>query len=197
MVEPAATSPAATRPHATTITLVFAVCGLSGLSFLLARQNRDLKAQIARLTPPPVTLPAGTPLAPLALIDAAGVAKSLDLASDRATLVIAVGMGCGYCVQTAPQYREALAAASADRLRVVWVLLDATKPEDLAHEAATLGEPSLVFARDARTTWLRQINITPSAVLIDKAGHVIKAWPGVLDDESLRDLRLALIDAAG
>jgi len=185
-------------PSGTTIALVIAVCGLAALCVLLARQNRDLKARLAAAqTATPPALPPGTEVEPLTLVDAAGAERKLAFPAARATLLLAVGTGCGYCVETAPIYRDAIAQIESGKVDVVWTLLDASEPAHLAHEAELLGGVGLVFARGARQTWLRRINITPSAILINRDGRVIRMWPGTLSETDARELRLALIDAAG
>ena len=175
--------------------LVVAMLGLAALCVLLALQNRDLKAKLAAAAPP-AAIPKGMTTGNLTLVDSKGIVTPLVFPSERPTLVFCVGLGCGYCKDTAPEYHTIAAGAPDDAIRTVWLLLDATEPAQLLTEAEELKAPNLCFAQDARSTWLRQVNITPSAVLLARDGSVIKMWPGTLGDAEIRDMHLSLIEAS-
>ncbi len=176
--------------------LIVAMLGLAALCVLLARQNQDLKAKLAAAMPAP-GMEKGTSTGGLTLIDSKGVVTPLSFPSERPTLVLVVGLGCGYCKDTAPDYHTIVAGAPDDAIRSVWLLLDATEPAQLIKEAEELKAPNLCFAQDARSTWLRQVRITPSAVLLARDGTVLKVWSGTLGDADVREMNLALIEAAG
>jgi len=164
--------------------LAVASLGLCVLVTLLAKQNRELKTELVRVTVPPApdTLSVGKVMRPLDLIARDGAAFSLKFGSGQpATLVLVVSGGCGHCEKMLPLYDEVIAKVNNLKLRVVAIQTDAKKPADLEPIPATL---TAYLPAEGGKSWLKELNVVPAAFLVDQAGVITHEWLGeILDSD--------------
>lgn len=175
--------------------LAVASLGLCVLVTMLAKQNRELKAELARATVPPApdSLSVGQKMKPLELVARDGAAFPLKFGPDQpATLVLVVSGDCGHCEKMLPFYDEVLAKVNNAKLRVVAIQTDAKKPADLEPMPATI---TAYLPVEGRKTWLREVPVVPAAFLVDKAGTITHEWLGEVLDEDRDTFMFPLIGA--
>ena len=175
--------------------LAVASLGLCVLVTLLATQNRELKAELARVTVPPApeSLRVGTVMKPLELVARDGAAFPLRFGSGQAaTLVLVVSGDCGHCEKMLPIYDEVVVRVSNPKLRVVAIQLDAKNPADLEPTPATL--PAYMPVEGGKT-WLRDLPVVPAAFVVDRAGVITHEWLGEIPDADRDGILFALIGA--
>lgn len=177
--------------------------GLGVMVLLLAQQNAALRAELADRDRAVAALAAqgglkeGDRVDALRVFDSSG--QEALLAFDEghaATLLFLVSAGCGACDVVLPLWDVMLAEGFAG-VRVVGVDAGARTPQTLgAYSArfATLGTAA------ADIGWLREIPLTPSAVVIGPGGRVLGAWYGARSSSRTGEIRAVLdaaVDAAG
>ncbi len=186
-------------PRLFTTFLILSVVTLGVLSFLLARNNRQLKLQITAaqqaLTREQTkdSLAVGESVGPLTLVDTTGTERVATLSGERSTLLFMVSGHCPYCDETLPVWDRLLRRTDArtnTALSILCIQIDARAPEELKQLPDTL---SPTFAKNEGATWLHRIPISPGAVLIDRAGIVRKTWFGVPSQRDEREIETALL----
>lgn len=175
--------------------LAVASLGLCVLVTLLAQQNRELKAELSRVSVPraPDSLAVGKSLTPVELLARDGSPFALSFGPGQpATLVLVVSGGCPHCEKMLPFYDEVLAKVNNAKLRVVAIQTDAKKPADLEPMPATL---TAYVPVEGRKSWLRDVPVVPAAFLVDKAGTITHEWLGEVLDEDRDKFMFPLIGA--
>lgn len=96
----------------------------------------------------------------------------------KQTLVLVLSTDCEYCTASAPFYRR-LAAETADKTGLV--VITAQSPKETREYLDRLG----ISVNDVRQVVPSSIEVkaTPSLVLIDSQGIVIRSWQGQLPPE--------------
>lgn len=186
--------------------LVVATVALSVLVVLLARQNRELKAQLAAQaaapepTPVPSWLSPGQELPALPGIDQAGAPATLTFGGDApASLALVISGSCGHCEAAMKVWGRQLDRVSNTKLRIVCIQIDAPSPQYFQK----LDHPWPMFgAALDKPVWTRQLPIIPVAVLLDARGKITHTWLGDMDPKQEEEFMFALIgagvgDAAG
>jgi len=104
--------------------------------------------------------------------------------SDQKTLVLALSTQCHFCAESTPFYRELTRKAFAKRDRVLAVL-----PQPVA-ESRTYLDQNGVLASEIRQDSLDRIQVsgTPTLVLADKDGKILKVWVGKLPRDQENDV---------
>lgn len=97
--------------------------------------------------------------------------------SDR-TLVMALSTECHFCTESAPFYQRLLPAASASKVPVVVVFPQAQEEarDYLTSHNLPLGDVAVEQATLGRI----QISGTPTLMVVDRKGVILRAWAGKL-----------------
>lgn len=179
--------------------LVVATVALSVLVVLLARQNRELKTQLAAQvaapepTPVPSWLWAGQELPALPGIDQAGAPATLTFGGDApASLALVISGSCGHCEAAMKAWGRQIERVSNSKLRIVCIQIDAPSPkyfQKLEHNWPMFGA-----ALDT-PVWTRQLPIIPVAILLDARGKITHTWLGEMDPKQEEEFMFALIGA--
>lgn len=113
--------------------------------------------------------------------------------SDR-TLVLALRKGCRYCEESMAFYRQLVGMQRAGQFKADIV---AVLPND-ANSAHDFMESSGLSVTTVPKTPLESIQVqgTPTVILVDRGGHVVRSWVGVLSEgrkqEIVKSLKMAL-----
>jgi thiol-disulfide isomerase/thioredoxin len=165
---------------------------LALLAVFLARQNLQLKKQLAEQQVPAAALMPGVRLGPIQLVDADGESRPLSFSrDDERTVLLFFTPDCPACRATIPVWQELIDSLERPP-RILGVNL---APPDADHGGGlvTFGLPFPVFSVEAeRSEGLREISYVPATVILDSTGVVRSAWFGELDDEQRDDLRREL-----
>lgn len=177
--------------------------GLVVMVLLLTRQNAALRAELSERDRAIAALAAqgglqeGDTVAELRVFDSIGRVGMLAFdEGHKATLLFLVSAGCGACDVVLPRW-DAMLADEFDGVRVVAVDAGARTRDSLgvySERFETLG----TAAEDI--DWLREIPLTPSAVVIGPGGRVLGAWYGARASSRTGEIRAVLdaaVDAAG
>lgn len=192
------------------------------LILLLAKQNRELKAEIgtlqSRLQEATInsgaksgfrpSLQVGETVGALQLVRPDRSTTPLTFPHDGPTMLFLLGRHCGYCEQATPIYddilREHVAGIVPTKLRVVGVIADAPPVDDASDTGKAawtdaFSKPAKYIpafaAPDGPKTWLLKVNATPAAVLLDKDGVVLGMWRGEVTKDRADEMRAALLNA--
>jgi hypothetical protein len=115
------------------------------------------------------------------------------------TLLLAASDDCRYCKDSAPFYKT-VAMQLAESNRSNWVQLvlvtsdDRTKSERF-RESSGLGHAKVVHLG---SDGMRSLKVpgTPTLILVDNAGKVVRVWVGKLNADSEREVLAALAEKA-
>jgi hypothetical protein len=173
------------------VVLGVACIGLAGLVFVLARQNRQLKAELTAVAEAmrrsENALKAGHRLGPVTGVDAAGAEFALALDGPGRRLLLVASKQCGACAAVRPAWRALGEGAAAASLPALCLYTDGP-PEDDA--GAELLMPVL-GVRGFRQSPLAMLPTVP-AVLLVRDGVVEKLWPGPYDGAAKDEILAAL-----
>jgi len=171
-------------------TAVFAVLTalLTTTLFLEVRENRSLRATLARVTESKARergLEEGRALAPLLLLDPSGVTVPVGFDDFVGTVLLFHSAGCGACEATVPHWRSALLEAARPDVHVVVAQTDGQSARvDLEGLPASLAVPL------PPEGWLAALPAVPATLVLDANGLLVRAWYGELDE----DARSALVE---
>jgi len=100
------------------------------------------------------------------------------------TLLMVLQKGCVYCEASAPFYRKLHDERKGEQPRMLAVI-----PGEQADSAHYLSERGIPSDRVINAS-LADVNVsgTPTLLLIDQAGHVLRVWVGKLDENRERDV---------
>jgi len=175
--------------------LGIACTALAVLTFLLAWQNRSLKAELAAAlnAPPPGSLAVGDTLDAIDVVDATGNQSRLAFDGPGETLLLVFSSTCGACRETIPVWNRLLADSGSSPVHVVGIQTDFPRT---AAEAATLSIPDLRFpvfgTAEAHAASLAKFPAIPTAALFDGKGAVKAIWVGVPTESQVSELRRAV-----
>jgi hypothetical protein len=180
-----------------TVFLMLACVALSLVVFFLARQNRQLKAELgAAGTPrlPAGALKPGDTVEPFALLDESGARVAIGFAAGGPrTLLLVFSSRCPACEKTLPIWNEILAAATPKDCRVVGVRTDGDAPGSSSLFTPALRFPVHTVPEPAPPPFAGPgLPYVPAAVLLDGEGRVSRVWFGVPAESDRRELRDAL-----
>jgi len=97
----------------------------------------------------------------------------------KATLVLALSTNCHFCQQSVPFYQRLvkMRSSAGDELKIVAVL-----PQDESSSSTYLKQQGItvdrLFSKPLSTISVRG---TPTLILLDAGGKVLKSWPGLLN----------------
>jgi hypothetical protein len=202
------------------LVVLLAIFGV--LILLLAKQNRELKAEISslqsRLNDATInqgekagyrpSLQIGESVNGLQLVRPDRTATPLAFPYDGPTMLFMLGRHCGYCDQATPIYddilREHVSGVAPAKLRVIGVIADAPPPDDASEASKAAWSDAFTKAGtfippfavpDGPKTWLLKVNSTPAAVLLDDDGKVLGMWRGEVTKDQADEMRAALAAA--
>ena len=176
--------------------LVIACVALAIIAFLLARQNRALKAQLsakyAAESQPADGLKAGDVIQPFSVNDAVGVKSTVEFGRGEAkTILLVFSSTCPACQQTLPMWKPALGSEIPGTVHVVAVQTD---PNSSA--PVPMGLPFPIYTLDeSATDLLTKVPSVPATVIVDAEGVVTNVWFGVPTTEQ-KDLLQHALDAS-
>ena len=155
--------------------LVVCLCIANGL---LIKQNRDLKATLARLAKQPELLKSGQQVPSFIANTLSGQRRGINYADCAKTVLFVFTPQCAACEQALPYWREIKAGCARNQYQVFGVSLD-----DSPHTSAFLASKGLSLEAfvgiDAETKEAYKLTLTPQTIVIDNNGNVEKIWPGV------------------
>jgi thioredoxin-related protein len=108
------------------------------------------------------------------------------------TLVVVMQVGCGFCEQMAPFYKELTdKLIGRKNLHVVSVF-----PQPVDEGKSFLADQGFLNASDVKQATLKSLglNSTPTVLLVDKTGAVTNLWNGTLSDHQKAELTAAVAD---
>jgi len=116
--------------------------------------------------------------------------KGLDWSAQPRTLILAVRAGCHYCEDSVPFYQRLLDLDQRDRLdlRIVAAVSD---PHPVAEQFLRSHRLSLEMF-DVPSLPDIGVTATPTLILADNRGRVIKSWVGRLNDLGEADVVKAI-----
>ena len=119
-----------------------------------------------------------------------GQVDRLDLRAHKKSLLLVLRSGCGYCEGSTPFYRELaeLSRSSHEAVRVVALF------EDKAEVARQFLQENGVTVDVIAGFPIRNLKIgaTPTLILVDDAGQVLKVWEGLLSRKAEDDVKAAI-----
>jgi thiol-disulfide isomerase/thioredoxin len=190
------TTDAPKRRDGFTLFLGVATALLAVLVLLLARQNRNLKAELSALATglPPGALKSGDLLAPFDLIDADGKTTHVGFDGHGETLLLVFSATCGACQETLPVWDRLLKEPPRASLHVIGIQTDFPREPGAPNPLAL---PDLPFPVFGAPTALAAAPLTkfpsiPAAALLDGKGAVTAVWFGVPTDAQVSEMRRAL-----
>lgn len=125
-------------------------------------------------TPSEPGIVAGTPVA----------IPTVDWSKSDKTLVLALQKDCHFCTDSAPFYRTLVTAAAAKSIRLLAVL---PQEESVGREYL---KGLNVQIGEVRQLPLNSIHVrgTPTLILVNNSGTVIKSWVGKLPEQEEKEL---------
>jgi hypothetical protein len=110
-----------------------------------------------------------------------------DWHSSRRTLVLALRNGCHYCEESAPLYRKLEEMSTKGDLKDIHVVAILPDDQQVAQEMMKKEGLGLDFIPDVNFQILK-ISGTPTAILADQMGRVMKTWVGEVKNDREKDL---------
>ncbi len=119
-----------------------------------------------------------------------GQNATVDLSQrEKGTLLLVLSPTCQYCKANFHNWRDLLPFVSSDQ--VVWVDLSGTADANYLASVAIPSEATVIRLNPEERT-LYGLSVTPTTVLLGPHGVVRDAWPGLLGQEQLDQLRRLL-----
>lgn len=103
----------------------------------------------------------------------------MDWSKQQQTVLLVLQKDCIYCTQSAPFYQRLIKDSAGKNVKLVAVL---PQPKPIAQiYLADLGISSL----ETKEATLMSLNVrgTPTLIIVNEKGEVVKAWPGKLSLE--------------
>lgn len=174
------------------------IVGLCIANGLLAKQNRDLKATIARMVKQPEFLKPGQQVLPFAANTLSGQRQVVNYADRAKTVLLVFTPQCTACERALPYWREIKAACARSQYQIFGVSLD-----DGPRTSAFLLSNGLSLEAfvdiEAETKEAYKFFLTPLTIVIDNSGRVERIWPGVFSQETKLEVEryfsISVVDA--
>jgi peroxiredoxin len=164
--------------------LIIGLCIANGL---LIKQNRELKAAIARMGKPPELLRPGQQVPPLAATTLAGQRRLINYADHAKTVLLAFTTQCSSCERVLPYWREIQAACSRNRYQIFGISLDDAPKSDVFLSSNGLNLEAFAHI-DAETREAYRLSLAPLTIVVDNNGKVERIWPGVFSQETKEEV---------
>ncbi len=105
---------------------------------------------------------------------------NLNLSDHPKTIILALQVGCPYCAASAPFYRELDAVASAKNIGIIAIFPQTVETSN--KYLAALGLPP--FAIYSTSLLSVGVSATPTLVIVDHSGRILRVWQGQLSPEA-------------
>lgn len=161
------------------------VVGLCIANGLLIKQNRDLKATIARSQPQFLKL--GQQVPPLAATNLSGQRQVVNYATRTKTVLLVFSPQCPACERAAPYWREIGAASARNQYQIFGISLGDGPKSNSFLTSNGLKVDALVDL-DAETREAYKLFVTPLTIVVDNNGKVERIWPGAFSKEAKDDV---------
>lgn len=173
------------------VILAFTATTLAVVNSVLIRQNRDLRAQLARASAS-VLPPTGRREPPFKGFGADRRPVSLEFQSDpRPIFVFVYSPGCLGCIQAWPKWQAIAKTANLDHFRLAWARIDSLSTKPLPPQLSLVN--GVKFAEvDPRTAFDYNLLLTPEVFEILPHGVVGRYWLGELAGPEFADLATAI-----
>jgi peroxiredoxin len=162
------------------------IVGLCAGQLLLIQQNRELKAELARMDKERF-MQLGAEVPRLGSRTLHGEEKSVDFSRSEKTVLLVFQPQCPACEQVVPFWRRIQTASETRQYQVFGISLG-----EITSSAAFLSSNGLRLDTfvdiDATTKALYKLELTPLTIVIDKTGKVEKIWPGAFNRETKPDV---------
>lgn len=163
------------------------IVGLCIVNGLLIKQNRDLKAVIARVGKQSELLEPGEAVKPFAANTLSGERQVVNYADRAKTVLLAFSPQCAACESSIPYWR-AIKAACARNQYQIWGISLADGPKTSAFLMSKGLSLEAFVDIEAETREAYKLWLTPLTIVIDNNGKVERIWPGAFSRESKRDV---------
>lgn len=175
-----------------TVFLSVASIALAALVLLLAKQNRDLKGQLAAAATHPDEIKTGETLPPLTTVTDSGEQVPLQT-PDATNVVLVFSSTCPACEQALPIWKELIEAGIGSGVNVIGVQTDRFKKPGDPPLALALPLPfPVVGITRLPGEAMERIPFIPAAIVTDSARVVRHVWFGVPDDARKSELKRVL-----
>ncbi|MFY9622455.1 MAG: redoxin domain-containing protein [Pyrinomonadaceae bacterium] len=182
---PHSTQPRKLRSYLRRGLFVILIVGLVVTNALLIKQNRDLKAFIAR--DQPEILKPGQKLTSLAAKSLSDQRQVVDYGSRPKTVLFVFSPQCTACERTVPHWRKIIEASVRNQYQVFGVSLG-----DAVGSSSFLASNGLKLETlidiDAETRAAYKLSLSPLTIVIDNTGKVEKVWPGAFNRQSKQEV---------
>jgi peroxiredoxin len=165
--------------------LFFLVLGLFITNALLIKQNRDLKALIARGQPG--FLKQGEQVPTLAANNLSGQRSTVDYAARAKTVLFVFSPQCAACERTAPWWKQIIAASIRNEYQIFGISLGDGLKTNSFLTSNGLRLETLVDI-DAETRAAYKFSMTPLTIVIDSKGNVERIWPGAFNQQGKQEV---------
>lgn len=159
------------------------IVGLCIANGLLIKQNRDLKAAIARMVKEPEFLKPGQQAPPFAAKNLSGQRQVLNYADHAKTVLLVFLTQCEACERSLPYWREIKTACARNQYQIFGISLDDGPKTNVFLMSNGLNFEAFVDI-DAKTREAYKLSLTPQTIVIDNSGKVERIWPGAFRRET-------------
>jgi peroxiredoxin len=165
--------------QALVVLLVITLCSVNAL---LIKQNRELKAAIARITKPPEFLRLGQQVPPFTAHSLSGQQHRVNYADSAKTVLLVFSIQCPACERVLPYWKKINEACDRDQHQIFGVSLDDATKTGVFLASNDLRLEALVdVGTEMREAY--KLYLTPQTMVIDNNGKVEKIWSGVFSQE--------------
>lgn len=163
------------------------IVGLCLTNALLIKQNRDLKATVARLRTRPEVLGPGSRVPPFKGNVASGQQRTLNYADRPKTVLMAFSTQCAACERVLPYWRAIEAVSHRDQYQVFGISLDGGAESKQFLESKGLAMETFVNI-DPEMREIYRLSLAPLTIVINSTGHVERIWPGNFNRETKKEV---------
>jgi peroxiredoxin len=159
--------------------MILLIVGLCAGNLLLIQQNRELKAELARMDKERF-MQLGAEVPRLGSRTLHGEEKSVDFSRSEKTVLLVFHPQCPACEQVIPYWKQIQAAGELKHYQVFGISLGDISKSNAFLSSSGLSLETFVDLEDA-TKALYKLNLTPLTIVIDNTGKVEKIWPGAFN----------------
>lgn len=182
------------------IFLTLACIALAVLVVMLAKENRDLKQQMADLAKgpplPEYAIKLGDSLEPFTVMDDGGGEYTIEYGGEwERTLLLIFSSQCPACEQTLPIWSEMVSGeiAQIPGVQIAGIQLDRLQQGGAESPLMVDAYSFPIYSIDlAANEFLKKIPFIPATIVVDAEGVVLNAWYEIPGDEIREEIRLAL-----
>jgi peroxiredoxin len=162
---------------------------LATMNVVLVRQNRSLKASTG--LDRNLELQPGRAVPGLEGKDLDGNPVRIDYTDSRKTLLLVFSPGCRFCGENMPNWRTIVSGVDPNAYRVVGVSLVPLGTREYLSGFPAVDYP-IVAEIDPSVRVQYSLVLSPQTIVIDQSGVVERVWNGLLNEESVREIKTAV-----